>query len=304
MPLLPSLMSLAVALDSAGLPEAASVLRAWCAWHADPFDAPHLSQEQVWRRMWREALGMARAARRCGLDRERRAYVLAAMVARAQTSLCPVRWLLALTEPGDEHVVRVEGELWAIGNAGGGWVEVRPAAQAWPRTLVEARDWSQHGPTLAGVVALAKRLADPGYHERVLWQVCAALDAGVILMTPTHTVGPYPNADEEPQWICFADPGGRIVEAVEEYETGLFRRLGDRAYYAGTRAHVEPDVSAFGAGRAFVAAVGPIAAEEALRRARERAWAGDREQAPATVRKPRATATTLPDALEAAPPAD
>ena len=99
-----------------------------------------------------------------------------------------------------------------------------------------------------------------GPRDDTLFQVAAEISMGTILLSRSHSVGPYRVALREPaQWACL-DRTGMPIDILEEWEhaVSLFE----------TARFTRPDRSAFGAAKAFIAAVGEKAARHALDNAR------------------------------------
>lgn len=97
----------------------------------------------------------------------------------------------------------------------------------------------------------------------VLVQVAAAISVGAILIAPTHSVGPYRVAvQDQAQWACL-DRHGTPVVVYESWDEVV------EAFWGLDREErCREDWSAFAAARAFVSAVGELAAMRALRKSR------------------------------------
>jgi len=104
----------------------------------------------------------------------------------------------------------------------------------------------------------------------LLVDICAAISNGLILTTPTHSVGIY-RRNGAWVWACLDSAGKPVVAThdvpVMQFAQGVPYPLDVR--FASVRQDVEPDWSAFGAAKVFVSLVGERRAKLALTRARK-----------------------------------
>lgn len=116
-------------------------------------------------------------------------------------------------------------------------------------------------------VATRRQDASAARHARdIVFDVAAAISRGRVLRTERFTVGPVQVAVGPVVWAC-QDRRGDVAIALEREPRAVFPR--GLPFPVDVRlGHIEeregPDLSAFGAARAFVREVGPAAAAAAL----------------------------------------
>jgi hypothetical protein len=102
----------------------------------------------------------------------------------------------------------------------------------------------------------------------VLLQVAAAISMGGILMTPTHSVGPYRIAtSRQALWACLDKQGAPLTQhqVTRKWEPDPHLPYPRDLMFLADEDVWEQDWSAFAAARAFVAAVGERKARAALK---------------------------------------
>lgn len=113
----------------------------------------------------------------------------------------------------------------------------------------------------------------------VLLSVAAAISTGAILVTPTHSVGPYRIATSDSAlWACLSKNGEPLIVS-QEARRWVLHPAARRRVALGERIDIlssmeldsewSRDWSAFAAARIFVATVGEQQARRALRRHEE-----------------------------------
>lgn len=117
------------------------------------------------------------------------------------------------------------------------------------------------------------RLKPP--HQDTLFRVCAAISIGVVLMARGFSVGPMLTADGRASWVCL-DRHARPVPGTQYWrrwvldprDVEVIPHPSLLAFLYADDTPV-PDLSAFGAARAFISSVGERSAKLALFRAQE-----------------------------------